>query len=77
MSHIPEAPHVRVEHADGSSTPVDLTFTGREPREVRGEIFIVDCWESTTVLNWLPDDRLVGDPVPTDCAIRTHRVGVR
>lgn len=68
---------VRVAHPDGTHTPVEVRYVDSEPREIDGEIYIVEIWEATQILNWNPGDHLETDHLPGPCVIRTHRVGVR
>lgn len=77
-SPTPEAPEgVRIVHADGTSTPVDVEYRGQEPRQVGDEIYIVDVWQITTVVSWSLGDKLAADLIPASCSIGLHRVGVR
>lgn len=69
--------NLRVAHPDGTSTPVDTEFVGTEPREANGEIYIVDVYEVTSIVNWNPGDQWEADKWPDVCSIRSHRVGVR
>ncbi|MGB3484008.1 MAG: hypothetical protein WBB07_17555 [Mycobacterium sp.] len=68
---------LRIAHPDGTSTPVDVTFVGTEPREVNGEIYIIDIWETTSIVVWNAGDRWEADEEPDYFAIRSHRVGTR
>lgn len=64
----PQEPrNVRIVHADGSVTPVEVEFLGTEPREAHGDIFIVDRWQVTTDTFVTEGDRLMGDFDPDRC----------
>lgn len=74
----PQPPtNLRVAHPDGTSTPVEVTFVGTEPKEIAGDIHIVDIWEVTSIVNWNPGDHWDADEWPEEFAIRSRRVGVR
>jgi hypothetical protein len=69
---------VRIAHPDGTSTPFELAYVGTEPRQVNGDIYIVDIWEATTVVEWNAGDKLAIDREPDGCfTIRMDRVGMR
>lgn len=70
--------NVRVVHVDGTEEPISVQFIGKEPRIVKGDVRIIEVWESTTVLAWRDGDRIEFDwPAETSgsIAIRSHRVG--
>ena len=69
--------NVRIEHPDGTTTPIEVKYVGTEPRHVNDDIYIVEIWEATTIVNWNHGDRIEADHLPPVCAIRTHRVGLR
>ena len=75
MSTPQPPPNFHVRHIDGTRTPLECVFIDKEPREVNGDIFIVDIWEVATVVAWKPGDMIDADDWPQASAIRAHRVG--
>lgn len=78
MTTQPDAPqNLRIVHADGTHTPVEVVYIGKEPRQVGDEIYILDKWEITTVVAWRRGDHLDADWMPDATIIGLNRVGTR
>lgn len=68
MSAPTDAPRgVRVVRADGSITPVDVAFIGTEPKELDGEIYVVNRYAITTQTFIAAGDRIDADHFPEGC----------
>ena len=62
--------NVRIEHADGRVTPVEVAYAGKRPARGGDEVYILDVWSVVTPVDFRIGDRVAADDMPELAQVR-------